>query len=112
MLNRNGYECVPAGLLDGIDRWVSQGTPPCGFLEAVLRNNLAEAVAYADIDSAKALKPLLMYLVNQCPRGCWGSDERLKAWAAEKRRRWGRPDINQRSRNEEEKRKEIQDDSA
>ena len=46
---------VPAHLHYGIASWIDYGQIPGGFLEAIIRNDLCEAVARGDEESLVAL---------------------------------------------------------
>lgn len=85
MYNRTEYTGVPERILDSLDAYAKEGRPTGGFLDAVLRGDLYEAVARADSESMDALKMIVTYVNCQLPIGCWGSDERVKAWYAEKK---------------------------
>lgn len=67
---------------EGIQRWIEHGIPGGGFLDAVLRNDLSGAVGRADSRALENIPHIVAYLYNDCPSGCWGSDERVKMWAA------------------------------
>ena len=67
---------------EALDRWVRQGLPPGNFLQAVLRNDLLEAVNRADDEALLELRAIVRHLYNCCPGGCWGSPDNVKAWTA------------------------------
>ena len=69
-----------------IDRYVSDGVPTGGFLQAVLENNLFEAVGRADHSSLANLQAICRYVYNEVPAPCWGSPGKVDAWFAEKRK--------------------------
>ncbi len=68
--------------LASIQLYVSHGAPPGSFLEAVISNDLKEAVAIADEKNRQRLPGLVVYIVNCTPSGCQGSPEIYKAWMA------------------------------
>ena len=72
---------IPTHLIGGIDRWVEQHTLPGGFLTAVLKNDLKGAVDRADDISKKHIVDIVIYLYNYVPSACWGSKEKVEAWA-------------------------------
>lgn len=61
-----------------IDAYVEDGTPPGGFLTAVLSNDLFGAIGRADPDSMMDLKNIIGYIYNDCPGNCWGSKEKVR----------------------------------
>lgn len=65
---------------EAIDRWVNDACPMGGFINAVLENNLKEALGRADEDAYHNIRDIVKYLYNEVPAGCWGSRERVKAW--------------------------------
>jgi hypothetical protein len=74
------YETIPPRIKTALDAWVDHGHLPGGFLQAVLRNDLSDALARADTNSLAALHSIAGYLYNECPSFCWGSQERMDAW--------------------------------
>lgn len=70
---------MPDNTREAIDDYVKYGE--CGdFLEAVLTNNLTEAVRRADDHNLEALPAIVRYAYNHIPAECWGSREKIKAW--------------------------------
>ena len=68
---------IPPAILAAVKRYVEEGVPTGGFLEAVLRDNLSVSLATAD---PVALKLIVQLLYNYTPGDCWGSPGRVKAW--------------------------------
>jgi len=71
---------VPDRIKKAIDLHVLQGQTCGGFVTAVLKNDLMEAVTRADAENIHKLRDIIGYLYNYCPGPCWGSPEKLKAW--------------------------------
>ena len=80
MLEDNYISRIPLTTKASIDRWVETACPVGGFLEAVLCNNLSEAIGRADEGNLVAIEAIVGYLYNECPGHCWGSLERYKTW--------------------------------
>lgn len=59
---------VPGHTIESLTRWVEDGIPTGGFLQAVLRNELKESVFHADLDNLKAL-PDIAYLIHNFAPG-------------------------------------------
>lgn len=78
--DHEGYEDIPAHILESIDAYAAEGRPVGHFLEAVLSNDLYEAVKRADAACLKALNLIVMYVTNKFTSTCYGSPERYKEW--------------------------------
>lgn len=65
---------------ESIDAYVATGRPTGGFLEAVLSNDLMEALGRADSGAIDNLPHIVAYVYNEAPSGCWGSRERVREW--------------------------------
>lgn len=66
-----------------IKRFIEQKIPPGSFLEAVLRNNLKDAMGRADSRNRRRVFEYVEYLYNYAPTTCWGSNEKYEAWLSE-----------------------------
>lgn len=73
---------VPAHLKLGLRMYLERGVIPGSFLQAVLKNDLAEAIAHADNASLAGLKGLVSYLFNHVPTVAWKSREAVMDWAS------------------------------
>lgn len=82
-MNRNFYGMsIPEHMHDGLERYVNDHVPVGGFLEAVICNNLREAVASADDDNIRNIPAFVNWLYNEAPGGSWGSKEAYENWLA------------------------------
>jgi hypothetical protein len=62
-------------------RWfVLEGRLPGNFLQAVLSNDLKNAVSMADEVNLPVLQKYVLFLFNYVPEPCWGSREKMHAW--------------------------------
>lgn len=84
-MNHSRYEAVRSETLDSIDRYVMDGIPTGSFLQAVLCNDLMEAMGRADMGNRLALFEICDYIYNETPSGCHGSPEKVRAWREMKR---------------------------
>ena len=75
------YDPIPESTRETIDNWVAKGWLPGGFVTAVLQNDLQGAVGRADHHNIAALHSIVAYVYNECPSTCWGSAEKMQAWA-------------------------------
>ena len=73
---------IPDPILRGLMRYQDDGVMPGGFLQAVLRNDLQEAVFHADEESRAALLPICQYVHWEIPAVAHGSREAVDAWVA------------------------------
>lgn len=72
----------PDGVRESLERYIQHGVLPGSFLRAVLRNDLTESVGYADAYNCAALPHIAMWLYNEAPAMCWGSQVKVDAWIA------------------------------
>ena len=79
MLNIEAYD-IPGYMYEGIYRYVEHRILPGSFLEAVLCNDLKEAVARADGQNIRRLPEYVRFLFNEVPTNCWGSPQAVKEW--------------------------------
>lgn len=63
-----------------LDRYANEHCPTGGFLQAVLENNLMEAMGRADDFNRVALFDICSYIYNHLPVACHGSPEKVKRW--------------------------------
>ena len=78
------YVLLPAHLRGGMQRYLEEGMLPGQFLQAVLKNDLADAFARADVESMQAMVGIVAWLHMECPGTAWGSEEKIQAWAKER----------------------------
>jgi len=71
---------VPEHLRAGLVRYVADGILPGSFLQAVLVNDLTQAVLRADPSSLAGLSALVTLLVDHVPAVAWGSRTAVLAW--------------------------------
>lgn len=74
------YADIPPHMQEALRRYVVQGIPPGHFLTAVIRNDLRNAVGYADAVNLPLLKIYVQWFYNIAPSGCFGSPEIMKEW--------------------------------
>lgn len=64
--------------------YINQGKYPESFLEAVICNNLLEALEDADETEYENLHAFVGYFCHEAPSNCWGSKEKMEAWIEKK----------------------------
>ena len=79
------YTLIREDVIASLKRYVEQGIPTGGFLQAVLENNLSEAFGRADENNVRVLFHICAYVYNYLPASSWGSPEKVKRWLKERR---------------------------
>jgi hypothetical protein len=79
-MERERPEGFPEHLWGGFNRYVENGIRPGSFLTAVFEGDFHEMCRRGGEDAIKELWPVVMYLHNKCPNGCFGSRERVNNW--------------------------------
>lgn len=74
---------VPSHMHGAITLWIEKGVRPGDFLTALLSNDLMGAMGRADEENQLAIHRWCTYLYSYVPNGCYGSPEKVKAWAAD-----------------------------
>jgi hypothetical protein len=80
MIERKRPEDFPETLWGGFMRYVEHGIPPGSFLRAVFEGDLHETCRRGSEDSIKELWPVVVYLHNWCPHGCYGNKKIVAEW--------------------------------
>jgi hypothetical protein len=75
---------IPERMMSGLARYVNDHVLPGGFLQAVLRNDLTDAVCRADDENLANIPAFVGYLYNEAPGMCWGSPAAVAAWIAQR----------------------------
>ena len=78
---------VPEIIKTCIDNYVKYGYSPGHFCEAVLKNDLTDAVHRADLACRKALPDIVAYVNSAVPPEARGTEEIIRMWAAVLRKR-------------------------
>jgi hypothetical protein len=69
-------------LVESLDAWTLIGCPTGGFLEAVLENNLSDAIGRADDRNRAILFEIVRYCHNELDYQSWGSKRNVSEWRA------------------------------
>lgn len=83
LLDRERHKLTQENIAS-IRMYIDHRIKPGGFLEAVLRNDLKEALGRADFRNRRKIFEWVEYLYNYAPAICWGSNDRVAAWLNEK----------------------------
>lgn len=80
-LQRTMAECgIPDYMRGGLADYILHGLPPGDFLQAVISNDLKEAVGRADETNQRCLPEYIKFLYNHAPIGCWGGRAEMVDW--------------------------------
>lgn len=80
------YQKLPESLRAGVQRYIEHGIAPGGFLTAVIRNDLRDAIGRADDTLLPLLPEIVRWFHWEAPGLCWGSRENMHGWMASHRR--------------------------
>jgi len=72
-------------MMGGLQRYIENHIAPGDFLSAVIKNDLKNAVEYADDENLHNLPAYVTFLYNQAPSTCWGSKKIFNQWIADKK---------------------------
>jgi hypothetical protein len=75
---------IRADMIGSIWRYVHYGIPPGDFLQAVICNDLSEAVGRADRENLQNLPAFCSYFYNETPSSCWKSYTAMTEWILNK----------------------------
>lgn len=75
------YGILPRHMREGMQLWIERGIDGGSFMMSILCNDFMGAVSRADSTNIDRLKDFAMFLYNEAPPACFGSREKVKAWA-------------------------------
>ena len=74
------YDKLPEHLRESFRMWIEAGYYPGHFLQAILHNDLFEAVGRADQQNMPLIPLIVSWVYNEAPSNCWGSKDKTRAW--------------------------------
>lgn len=74
------WHLIPTHMQGGLRRYLTHGIVPGHFLEAVLENDLTEAVKRADDVNIAALPNYIAFFYNYADRRSYGSQDKVREW--------------------------------
>ncbi len=74
------YDMLPEHIRGTVKRYIEEGVPTGGFLQAVISNDLKESFAQADDINRKRMFDIVLFFYNEAPGPCWGTPERYQDW--------------------------------
>lgn len=85
-ISAGAYELIPDSCLDALIRYIIRGDPLGSFLEAIIRNDLVESAARADMENIQILHVYASFLFNFAPGTSWGSKDAIDKWRKDRKR--------------------------
>ena len=73
---------VPPNLIDGLKNYMLYGRGVGHFLTAMIKGDLYEACARADLESQRYLFKIAAFIYNEFPSGAFGTPEKHDSWRA------------------------------
>lgn len=74
------YKRIPEQILRSLYGYVEYRQATGHFLNAVLSNNLFEAIGRADKESLAALREIVTFVHMEVPSHCYGTVEKVQEW--------------------------------
>ena len=74
------YSTAPGVSGDSLERYFEHHIEPGSFLNAVLSNDLFDAIGRADHVNVRALPEICSLVYNYLPSECWGSPSAVDCW--------------------------------
>lgn len=71
---------IPEHTRGALIRYIDDHLAPGNFLQAVLRNDLFEAMAHADVYNRLAIVDICKFIYNHAPAACWGDAVTVSDW--------------------------------
>lgn len=84
MINKE-TECpedFPVYFWPGFKKYVLNGVAPGSFLKAFFEGDFHEMCRRGGRGAIEDTWPMVLYLHNHCPSGCYGSRENVQEWVA------------------------------
>lgn len=78
MDDRNTF--VPQHDRESIKLYIEHGLLPGSFLQAVISNDLSEAIGQADHINIAHLPTIVAWFYHCAPAMCWASRQKMQAW--------------------------------
>lgn len=76
-------QALPANIYDALVDYTINHHEHGGFVMALLRNDLVDAINRADESSYRNLREIVQFMNMYMPASCWGSNEKVRAWIDE-----------------------------
>ena len=80
LLNKMEEKRLPEHSRETLLEYILQGRKTGGFLEALLSNDFMRAFEKADLHNRRSFLNYAEFLLNDAPRGCWGSSHIYERW--------------------------------
>ena len=81
-MDPRNYDRIPEAITEGLKNYASLGVPCGDFIQAVIANDLLDAVGRADVGCMRALPAIACFVYQELPSICHGSRKVYAAWLA------------------------------
>jgi hypothetical protein len=71
---------IPERMMIGIRRYIDEHKRPGDFLQAIISNELKNAIWYADDENMDLLPHYVQYFYWKAPSECWGNKKAMEKW--------------------------------
>lgn len=75
------YSKLPGHICYGMFRWIEFGNVPGQWMCYLLTNDLVHTWGFADATNRERMGDIISFIYNEAPGPCWGSQEKIDAWA-------------------------------
>jgi hypothetical protein len=75
---------LPDYMHDGLVNYIVHHVSAGSFMMALLSNDLKGAFSRADLVNSMRMRDWVMFLYNEAPLECWGSEDRVTQWLSER----------------------------
>lgn len=79
LINNINYR-IPNRMVPAIERYINDHIRPENFLQAVICNDLKEAVFHANPENLLNFPAFIYFFHWEVPSGCHGSKEKMEKW--------------------------------
>lgn len=75
------WSLLPEHMHHVVKAWIENGECDDEFFTAFLKNDLKACCQYADLTNRRRLWDYVSFFYMYAPLECWGTEEKLQAWA-------------------------------
>lgn len=83
MRQRNEYDLIQPATMQAMERYRDHHIPVGSFLQAVIRNDLGEACARADVHNLWIIPIIVYWFYFECPGSAYGSIAKYNDWISQ-----------------------------
>ena len=76
---------VPEHTVGALERYINDRIPTGSFLNAVLCNDLVDAISKADEQNLRAIPEIVKFIYNNIPMNSWRTEEKVREWLSDRK---------------------------